>query len=74
MLEEYVPEIKYIKGPDNDASDAFSKLLLINSDAIESGVTREQLAERYGVNQLDGDTLPLTHQTINKYQRKDKNW
>ena len=41
---------------------------------IYSDVTRGQLSESYGVNQLDGDTLPLTQQMINKYQRKDKNW
>ena len=28
--------------------------------------------ERYGFNQLYGNTFPLTYQTINKYQRKDK--
>ena len=41
MLEEYGPEIKYIKGPDNDALDALSRLPLINSDVIEITVTRE---------------------------------
>ena len=30
MLEEYGPEIKYIKGPDNDAADAVSRLPLIS--------------------------------------------
>ena len=32
MLEEYDPEIKYIKEPDNGAADALSRLLLNNSD------------------------------------------
>ena len=73
MLEEYGPEIKYIKGPDNDAAYALSRLPLINSDITESGVTREQLAESCDVDQLNGDTFPLTYRTINKYQRKDKN-
>ena len=41
ILEEYRPEIKYIKGPDNEASDALSKLSLINSDLIERDITRE---------------------------------
>ena len=72
MLEEYSPEIKYIKGPDDDAADALSRLPLIKSDVTESDVTREQLAESYCVDQLDGDTFPLTYRMINKYQRKDK--
>ena len=32
MLEEYVPDIKYTKGHDNDTADALSRLPLINSD------------------------------------------
>ena len=72
MLEEYGSEIKYINVPDNDASDALSRLPLINSDVTESNVTREQLSEIYGDEKLDGNTFPLTYLTINKYQRKDK--
>ena len=49
-----------------------SGLPLINYEVTESNITREQLAVIYGVNQLDGDTFPLTYRTINKYQRKDK--
>ena len=37
----------------------------------ESDVTREQLAEGYGVDQLEGKTFPLTYLTINKYQRRE---
>ena len=40
MLEEYGPKIKYIKGPDNDAADALSRLLLINSDVRISELKR----------------------------------
>ena len=72
MLEEYVPEIKYIKGTDNDTAEDLDRLLLINSDVTDCNITWEQLAESYGVDQLDGNTFPLTHQTINKYQRKYK--
>ena len=42
-LEEFGPEIKYIKGPDNDATDALSGLRLINSDITERYITRDQL-------------------------------
>ena len=60
MLEEYKPEIKYIKGPDNGAADAFSRLPLIYYDITKSDITREQLVESYGADQLYGNTLPLT--------------
>ena len=66
------PEIKYIKGPDNNAADTLSRLPLIKSDVKEINFTREKVAESYGVDQLDGDIFPLTYQTINKYQCKDK--
>ena len=72
-LEEYGPEIKYIKGPDNDAADPLIRIPLINSGIKERDSTREHLTEIYCVNQLDGDIFPLTYRTTNKYQRKDKN-
>ena len=50
MLEEYGDEIKYIKGPDNNAADSLSRLPLINYDITESTVTKKQLSESYGVN------------------------
>ena len=49
MLEEYGPEIKYIKGTDNDTADALIRPQLINSDIEESKITREHLAEIYCV-------------------------
>ena len=49
MLEEYGPEIKYIKGPDNDTADALIRPQLINSDIEDSKITREHLAEIYCV-------------------------
>ena len=73
MLEEYRPETKYIKGTENDAVEALGRLPLINSDVAESDITREHLAESYYFERLDSDKFPLTYQTIDKYQRKDKN-
>ena len=61
MLEEYGPETKYTKGPDNDGADELISLPLINYDMTEITVTREQLSESYGADQLDGDTFPLTY-------------
>ena len=72
MLKEYGPEVKYIKGPDNDSAGALSRLPLMNYDVIERKITREHLAERYCVDKLDSDTLSLIYQSIDKCQRKDK--
>ena len=73
MLEWYGPEIKYIKGTDNDAEDALSRILLINSDIVESNITRKHLPEIYCVEKLYSKKFPLTYRTIDKNQRKDKN-
>ena len=74
MLEEYVPEIKYIKEPDNDAADALSMLPLVNYDVKEINITREHLSEIYCVNKLDSNKFPLEYQKIDKYQLKEKIW
>ena len=66
-------DIKYIKGHDNDAEDALSRLPLISSYVTNSNITREHLYESCCVDKLDSDILPLTYQTIYKYQHKDKN-
>ena len=52
--------------------DALSRLQLINYSVTESDITREKLAEIYGVDHLEGNAFPLTYGTMNKYQRKDK--
>ena len=64
MLEQYTPQINYIKGPDNDAADALIRLLLINYDITESNITREHLAEIYCVDKLYSNTFQLTRRTI----------
>ena len=65
--------MKHIKGPENDAADALIRLSLISSDVEDSNIKREQLSESYCVNKIYSNTFPLTYQTIDKYQRKDKN-
>ena len=44
MLEENGSEIKYVKDPDNDTSDALTGLLLMNSDIKKKEISREHLA------------------------------
>ena len=71
-MELYVPDIKYIKGPDNDSVDALSRITLINSDVKESDITREHLAEICCIENFNSNTLPLTYCTIDKYQQNNK--
>ena len=58
--------------PDNDAADALIRMMLMNSDSIDSDITSKHVSESYCVDKLDRDTLPLTYITIDKYQLKDK--
>ena len=61
LLEEYGPDIKYVKGTDNDTTDALSRLPLIKSDVKQNNITSEQLAESYGVNKLERYMFPLPY-------------
>ena len=72
LLKEYGPIIKYIKGTDNDAKYALSRLPLIGADVTERDITRENLADRYCVKTFDGDEFPLLYQKIEEYELKDK--
>ena len=72
MLEECGPTIQYIKGTDNGASDSLRILTLINYGVTDINIITKKLTESYCFNKLDGGTLPLTHQMIDKYQCKDK--
>ena len=72
MLKEYGPDIKYIKGPDNDAANTLIRMVLITTEVTESDITREHLPDSYCVEKLDSEKLPLTYRMIDKYQLKDK--
>ena len=61
LLEEYVPNIKYIKGPDNDAAETLSRLTSIKYDVKDSEITKGNLAEIYCVNKLDSVTFLLIY-------------
>ena len=76
LMEEYGPEIIYIKGEDNKAADAMSRLPF-ESSKIENPDSREQLSEdevadHYGVDSLPQGTFPLRYKIIDEYQKKDK--
>ena len=67
LLEEYLPIIKYIKGPRSGGVYTLSWILFISSDVIESDIVMENLSDIYCVNKLDSDTLPITYQNIYSY-------
>ena len=85
ILEEYGPELVYIKGRDNVAANALSRLDLGKKLAKlpttndpenfrEGDVTTETLAERYDtgrLSSLDAEMMPLTYEIFEKYQTKD---
>ena len=72
MWEKYRPIIKHIKGTYNYSADTLIRLPLINSDIIESEITREILANSYSVDTLDNAMSPLTQLMIPTYQLKYK--
>ena len=74
LLEEYVPIIKYIKGPDNDMEYDLERITLIKYDATENNITGETLTDSYCVDKLYGGMLPLTCQMINNININAKNW
>ena len=71
LLEEFGPEIIYVKGSENDVADALSHLPKTEGTGSDGQVTREALADLYGVDKLDDDTFPLKYKIIDKYQQKD---
>jgi hypothetical protein len=68
ILEEYGPEIKYIKGPKNIVADALSRLD-INDEAFELIPV-----DCYGLKKddLPIDSFPVTYYLLNREQTKDQ--
>ena len=67
VLEEYSPELIYIKGEDNTVADALSHLTMVQ-DQPTNWVAQ---AEYYGQDALPKDTYLLSYKIIKKYQDKD---
>ena len=72
LVEEYGPEIIYIKGPDNIVADAISRLHISECNFAEKDISMSDMAESYDVEKLDNDTFPLTYKQIKHYQKTDK--
>ena len=75
ILEEYGPELHYVKGEHNIVADALSRLNLHPSHATEASTPNEaNLAKLYGADkeELPADAFPLTYKYIAQQQNKDK--
>jgi len=74
FLEEYSPDIRWLKGESNVVADALSRLDLDNSPLEESHVTEELQAHYYcyAVEEQKEITFPLAFELIHKKQLSDK--
>ena len=70
IIEEFNPEIRYIKGEHNIVADSLSRLPR-TSDIAECNTIYEY-SELFQVNELSADDYPVSYSIIDKYQRKDK--
>ena len=72
ILEEYSPELIYVKGKNNVVVDALSRLDL-KPATIEPSL--DQMAELFGLddNELPANAFPLQYKAIAREQNKDKN-
>ena len=73
FLEEYSPDIWWLKGSTNLVADALSRLPYNHEPIIESHVTEELCAFQYCYGQDEQSALfPLSYEVIGKAQSKDK--
>ena len=72
ILEEYGPELIYIKGENNVVADALSRL---NLQPTTLPATLETMAEHFGLDDddLPADAYPLHYKLIAREQNKDRN-
>ena len=73
ILEEYGPDIEYIKGEKNVAIDALSKLPNNgNQDTThEEMYTTETMLEIYDIEELPEGTFPLSFNFVVHYNQED---
>jgi hypothetical protein len=72
ILEEYGPELIYVKGEHNVVADALSRLDLLTTPPLSANL--EQMAEHFGIDDddLPADAFPLQYKMIAREQNKDK--
>ena len=70
-IEEYSPELYYIKGEDNDVADALSRLPKEEAPDQTEQLSMELCAELFA-SEHDSHNNPLTYDEIVKQQQNDK--
>ena len=74
ILEEFSPELVYIKGQNNVIADALSRLDIADTSKKNKKPKLDKLAELYALDDEDlpADAFPITYANILKNQQKDK--
>ena len=82
LIEEYSPEIIYIKGQNNVAADAMSRLpaAISNLPARQpmnllqgpEQLSRKTVSDQFGLKSLTKGTFPLRYSILDKYQQEDQ--
>ena len=73
FIEEYSPDIRYIKGEDNDAADALSRLEIKDPLMEEAFFTEELRSFLYcHATRPMSETCPLNYKELGKGQSQDK--
>ena len=71
ILEEYGPELRYIKGENNVVADALSRLEIMETPISKDSAS---MAEHFGLEEddLPQDAFPLNYKTLMIHQQADK--
>jgi hypothetical protein len=72
-IEEYIPDLRYIKGTKNVAADALSCVGILNSPMNEAHFTQALRSELHAFNDegLPATTFPLSYAFLGKAQSTD---
>ncbi len=73
-IEEYSPDLRYIKGKENIVADTLSWLEILNAPLDEAHFTEELRSACSALDEEDmpEDAFPLSYELIGKFQSKDK--
>ena len=71
ILEEFGPELRYVKGEDNVVADALSRLEMTPNEISHKP---EEMAEIFGLEKDDmpDHAYPLSYKTIQRHQQADE--
>jgi hypothetical protein len=74
LIEEYSPDIQYIKGPENIIADMLSRMPTTNDpEKLYTMPSREELADSFAQNTEENWTFPISITLIKKFQQEDLN-